>query len=152
MTTNPLAGLRDIHLPKAVSLWPPAPGWIILLSLCLILGVLLSLFIHRKLKPFQPKRASLLELNLIEFRYNKKHLNSIETAAALNQLLKRYCLAVYGRPKVARLYGTSWETFLGDKPFARTLSSLSYKKHSSESLIPVINDIREWIKEDRAHV
>ncbi|MDP7406676.1 MAG: DUF4381 domain-containing protein, partial [SAR324 cluster bacterium] len=27
MNQDPLAALRDVHLPPAVSWWPPAPGW-----------------------------------------------------------------------------------------------------------------------------
>jgi hypothetical protein len=32
-----LAGLRDYHVPEAVSWWPPAPGWWLLAGLMLVL-------------------------------------------------------------------------------------------------------------------
>lgn len=35
MSTDPLAQLRDIHLPEAVGWWPPAPGWWLLTLLFL---------------------------------------------------------------------------------------------------------------------
>ena len=33
MKQDPLAALRDIHMPEAVAWWPPAPGWWLLLAL-----------------------------------------------------------------------------------------------------------------------
>jgi len=43
---NPLDQLRDIHLPEAVSWWPLAPGWWLLMVLtCLLLvGLLICLY------------------------------------------------------------------------------------------------------------
>ncbi|MEX2365260.1 MAG: DUF4381 family protein [Pseudohongiellaceae bacterium] len=38
---DPLSELADIHLPAAVSFWPPAIGWWILLALLLTGGFLL---------------------------------------------------------------------------------------------------------------
>ena len=56
-----LAALRDIHLPEAVALWPPAPGWwlliVVLLISCLGIGVFL------RLRRRSLKRAALLELD-----------------------------------------------------------------------------------------
>ena len=47
---NPAASnlqLRDIHLPDAVSWWPPAPGWWLLLG-----GLLLALLFIRVIRPW----------------------------------------------------------------------------------------------------
>ena len=46
---DPLAGLRDLHLPPSPGIWPPAPGWWILGGLCLaLMGTGLWLFLHRR--------------------------------------------------------------------------------------------------------
>ncbi|MBV1930617.1 MAG: DUF4381 domain-containing protein [Porticoccaceae bacterium] len=36
MNQDPLAQLRDIHLPEAIGWWPPAPGWWILTLVLLV--------------------------------------------------------------------------------------------------------------------
>jgi hypothetical protein len=47
-----LAQLADIHLPEAVSFWPPAPGWwilaLILLGIALFLGRKVVLYARLK--------------------------------------------------------------------------------------------------------
>ena len=48
---DPLAGLRDIALPAAVSWWPLAPGWWLLLGLVLLFALALPLWLwwrHRR--------------------------------------------------------------------------------------------------------
>ena len=45
---DPLAELRDIHLPEAVSLWPLAPGWWLLLALiAAVLGLSIAVWLRR---------------------------------------------------------------------------------------------------------
>ena len=45
---KPLDQLRDIHLPEAISMWPPAPGWWVISALALSgLFILTGFFIRR---------------------------------------------------------------------------------------------------------
>jgi len=50
-SSNVLKDFRDIHLPPDVSSWPPAPGWIILG--CLLILVL-GYFSFKLIKQCQP--------------------------------------------------------------------------------------------------
>ncbi|HAD08873.1 MAG TPA: hypothetical protein DCF62_05290 [Porticoccaceae bacterium] len=47
MNSDPLAQLRDIHLPEAIGWWPPAPGWW-LLTLLLIAALGYALWWWRR--------------------------------------------------------------------------------------------------------
>lgn len=54
MTPDPLAQLRDIHLPPPPSWWPPAPGWwvLALIALGLTLWALRAAWRHRRGRRF----------------------------------------------------------------------------------------------------
>ena len=40
--------LRDIHQPAAPSLWPPAPGWWIVMTLVLLAGLAIAWWLRRR--------------------------------------------------------------------------------------------------------
>src|SRR5262245_66626316 len=40
--------LRDIHLPGAISWWPPAPGWWVLAALAMLVAVVVGLYYWRE--------------------------------------------------------------------------------------------------------
>ncbi|MCH9689495.1 MAG: DUF4381 domain-containing protein, partial [Gammaproteobacteria bacterium] len=68
---NPLAGLRDIHLPHAVSAWPPGPAYYALIA---VLIIMILLFIQRQKHQQRtaPKREALAELAQIEDNYTNQ--------------------------------------------------------------------------------
>lgn len=113
MTTasaDPLAQLRDIHLPPPVSLWPPAPGWWLLAALLLIVAIGLPLWLwlrHRRR----------------HWRWAKAELATIEKTLAagadvrplllaLASLLRRRALAIEPASAVAVLQGEAWQGYL----------------------------------------
>lgn len=94
-----LSNLRDIVLPAAAPLWPPAPGWWILGATCIAaagLAVAVAAIARRR---NAYRRAALAEL---------------ETAAAsqISAVLKRAALAAWPRRDVAALSGAAWRAFL----------------------------------------
>jgi hypothetical protein len=111
---NPLANLKDIHLPDAVSAWPPAPGWWILAFLML---ALLGWSIWTILKNYQQKhllRVSITTLEQIEQDY-KKHQNPQQLIRQYSSLLRRISLALFSRTEVASLTGQPWLEFLDEQ-------------------------------------
>lgn len=107
---DPLAGLRDVHLPAPISWWPPAPGWwglVILLLAMVLVAVIWFRYAKRR-------------------RYRKIALKSLAELAAshtgdddarllvpqIANLLRRVAIESYGRPAVAQLTGNAWLEFL----------------------------------------
>ena len=114
--TNPLElPLRDIHLPGAVSFWPPAPGWWILAAL-IITSTLIGWFLYqrnRRLK-LSATRLAREELGKIIARYetDKDPLNLL---MQLSILLRRLSISLFPRIEVASLTGQAWLEFLDRK-------------------------------------
>lgn len=107
--TDPLAQLKDIHLPEPVAWWPPAPGWWLAGSVALALliggGYLLWRFFYRG----RYKREALAALQ--QLRDTDQGDERI-LLAELSRLLRQVAIARYGRQEVAALSGAEWLLFL----------------------------------------
>ena len=101
-STNPLEGLRDIHMPDPVSFWPLAPGWWLAL-LGLIATALLIHFVMRTRKR-SPKRAALCELEQLEADYSLSG-DATALASGLSSLLRRVSLLRSDRSQIASAHG-----------------------------------------------
>lgn len=108
---DPLAGLRDWHLPESISWWPPAPGWWVLGGLILVLVVCAVRWWGARRRRSAPARAALAELEALSPRLadgsGQRH-----AVGAVSILLRRLALARYPRDQVAGLTGLAWLTFL----------------------------------------
>ena len=115
---NPELKLRDIHLPPEPSWWPPAPGWWVLALLILLVMVLLTRWVLRRIR--EQRRLALL---VAEFDAAVANGEPTARLAAISQLLRR---AVRLRdPHAAQLQGEAWLHFLDDADgVAETRSSL----------------------------
>ena len=106
--------LRDIHLPDAVSWWPPAPGWWLLLGLVALL-VFAAL---RRWRRGRGRRAALCharrELAAIRRTFRLRP-DQAGLARALSALLRRLAMSLYGRRAAAALTGEDWLAFLDQK-------------------------------------
>lgn len=108
MEQDPLSQLRDIHIPAPGGLWPPAPGWWILLLILIVLAVAITLWIRRR----QQKNAW--------YRIARRDLDRLANRAAvtsrwfsqLNSLLKQSALARYPDRQPESLTGSGWVDFL----------------------------------------
>jgi len=108
MSAGWLAQLAPDRAPPAVGWWPPAPGWwlAVVLAIALALGCVAALrwwrAPHRRYR-----RAALAELR----RIRASAVVGTPAARAIENLLRRYAIALYGRDRVARLSGTEWLEF-----------------------------------------
>ena len=133
---NEALPLRDIHLPEAVSWWPPAPGWWIVLAALVLLGVSIYLYTRFR-KRGQLKRDALNELALIRDRFHQNH-NVLLLVKALSTLIRRASISFYPRRDTASLTGTAWlqhlddtsETDAFEKGSGRVLATAPYLPHN----------------------
>lgn len=151
---DPLAQLRDIHLPDAVGFWPPAPGWW-LLTVILLTAIGLGLYYWS----MRRKQNRYRRLALSELKRTQQHaLQSAEDLQILNQLLKRTVLASPCSPPAAGLTGQRWLLFLdasgdtsefsngpgqllAEQPYSQRELSAAEK----EQLPLLVAAIRRWI-------
>ncbi len=121
------AKLADIHLPDAITFWPVAPGWWLLLGSIIIFLLLLIYLIKRKPAIPAPtgkelKSQAMKELQAIRENYEsqlaaKNATQTIEqtahkTVKKLSIFLRRYALSLNQRDNVASLTDEQWLTLL----------------------------------------
>ncbi len=106
---DPLAELRDIHLPAPVSFWPPAPGWWIVAGL-VVLALLGLAYLEWRRRQTLAYRAA-RDLEAID-RDRARYADSRAVAAAAAVLMRRIVLTRSGRPETAALTGEAWQSFL----------------------------------------
>lgn len=131
--------LRDLHLPDAISWWPWAPGWWVVIALALIgLGFLLRAGLRSRARG-AARRYALHQLSEIEQQYDQ-HRNLVAFGASLSELLRRTMLAYTPRENVAGLTGEDWLRWL-DRDLAqpvfvegpgRQLLDLPYRNPDSD--------------------
>ena len=93
--------LRDVHVPVAPSLWPPAPGWwLVAVSLLLVIGTLWSIARWRR-------RRLRAWLELFE---EAGRGEPSRQAAAISELLRRAARRIDA--SADRLQGEAWLHFL----------------------------------------
>lgn len=111
---DPLAQLKDIHLPEPVAWWPLAWGWWLVIGL--LLGSLsVGLWFwwrHRRRNRY--RRQALTKLDNAYRAYLETE-NTAEYLQSLNRLLRRALLSAWLAPENQRLTtlsGEDWLTFL----------------------------------------
>ncbi len=115
MNPNWLSELAPPRAPPPPGWWPPAPGWWILAALAVALA-------GGALWRWRSPRRRLCRVALRELRrIGSADADLRHSARAIENLLRRYAIAVFGRERVARLTGEAWLAFLaaeGGAPLA----------------------------------
>lgn len=151
--TNPLP-LRDIHLPDAVSAWPPAPGWWLLALLLVLLGLLAYAVVQfRKRRPSRPVNK-IAEQQFAQLKAEYQQATPIELLRALSQLLRRIALSYLPRQSVASLTGNEWLETLnqlsGETIFnaeqAELLASATYRADANFDTQALLSSCEKWLQ------
>lgn len=111
---DPLSGLRDIHLPPAPPLWPPAPGWWLLAFLAMVAVALATRLALAKWRSGRGRRAAMRAMAELRKRYRHGEAQDVVTAE-LATLLRRAAMNRHPRGQVAGLTGRDWLAFLDDE-------------------------------------
>ena len=112
--------LRDIHLPDAVSWWPPAPGWWIIAAV-LLLGALTTFLVrrHRRLAWTRAVRRELRHLG----RQFAASNDASELLQGTATLMRRALIDRDGRTAVAAATGAEWLAILDGADPARPFTN-----------------------------
>ena len=107
---SPLEALRPIHAAPPPELWPPAPGWWLLLALLLGLLVAASVWGWHRYRQYRFRCQVLHEIDYITNSYSND--NTSNYLAEIGVLLRRIALRRYPSERVASLTGGDWLQFL----------------------------------------
>ena len=156
--TDPLAQLRDIHLPDPVSGWPPALAWWLLLVLGIIVIAALLRYLLQRYRARAYRRAAKSELRQIHEAWQQQQDDS-NYLQQLNCILKRVALQSFPATDVAGLNGDSWCGFLDQQwhrspPTGFTDTGLAlavYSPAQSHCDIEAIHSLAvSWLQQHRA--
>lgn len=98
-----LAELAPAHAPAAPGWWPLAPGWWVVSAL-----ILISIAYWQTRPSVRLRRIALRDLERLE----ELASDDQALAIAIENLLRRYALARFGRAAVAGLSGERWVGFV----------------------------------------
>jgi hypothetical protein len=157
MPTDPLAALRPLHAPEAISWWPPAPGWWIVATLILITVTLAIIFLWRHWKNNRYRRHALQEVAQLKNDFSQEPLHYCQQ---INRLLKRIGIHIWPKTVTAKLTGRSWIDFLNAQCKRQIFSEHSiallgksaYQAEadiSPDDIDKLHNDVMQWIKQHR---
>ncbi len=108
---NPLASLKDIHLPEAVSNFPSAVGWWLLVMIGLLTLLAVVKFGCYLVEKNAYRRVAIKQLQQLQADFSV-HNNDLKLLSAVNQLLKSVAIRQFPEQQCEKLHGQSWLQFL----------------------------------------
>lgn len=106
VTPDWLAQLAPAHAPPPPGWWPPAQGW---WGLLILLVVVVAAFIYWQRRPaVRLRHIASRELKNLQATI----IDDIVLARELEDLMRRYAMARFGRDTVANLSGERWIAFV----------------------------------------
>ncbi|MDX2321941.1 MAG: DUF4381 domain-containing protein [Moritella sp.] len=115
---DPLAQLKDIHLPTPVSAWPLSLYWWLVIIVLVLISGLAIYAVLQYIKKTRLTRLALAELALLQ--QQGCEVND------LHHLLKRIVLSSFSREAVASLHGDAWLRFLDQQASSKKRMSSAF--------------------------
>lgn len=156
-----LEQLADIHLPPAVSYWPPAPGWWLLAILVISALVWAVLLISRRIKQRRICDFALKELDTIYRQFDEdcqqpevnENSARLRFVNQLNSIFRRVALWHYPNSSIASLGGTEWVDFIRKKgdssgmtdEIAEVISQGRFRPHCDVDVNSLYQFAQQWI-------
>ena len=151
-TTIPI---KDIHLPEAISWWPLAIGWWIVIALLIAAIIIVILWFRQKSRQASPQKKGLsfrkqVMSELVEIQKIEDNHRFLEQLSAL---LKRVAISQHGQ-HIAGLSGQKWLEFL-DKQWnlhsfsqgiGQVLIDLPYQKHPQPDRHMLLRVSKNWLE------
>ena len=106
--------LKDIHLPDAISWWPLAPGWWVLM-LCILALLCLLFVLIRAVRRYRHKRQPYRQASQVLLKIRATFVldqDKMHLLQQLSALLRQVAISYFGRTQVAGLTGQHWLQFL----------------------------------------
>lgn len=132
--------MAPAHAPAAIGWWPLAPGWWASMGLAVLLSAALILWLRNPKRLLQ--RSALRQLRKIR----ASDADGTVVARAVQNLLRRYALHLFGYEAVASLTGEVWLEFIishGGTALAggpgKTLLQAAYGHHEQD-------DRKQWLE------
>jgi hypothetical protein len=147
-----LQQLKDIHLPHAISTWPTAPGWVILIALLtMTIGYLIYRYYQRRRSLYTVKFA-LSVLDKLK-SLSVSNPENINIAAQISTLIRRNALHYFRREDIAGLSGHAWLTFLNisgntndfTAETGQLLITAAYRKENPDDLSSLFDLAQRWL-------
>ncbi len=126
--STPELPFRDIHLPNAISWWPLAPGWWILMSLVIVFLTLTFIVVRYYFKSSLKKDAS-KELHVIVQKFQRTQ-DATGCVAEISILLRRVVLSQKHSLPTAGITGSAWLKLLD-----QTLGSSEFSQGPGQILV-----------------
>ena len=141
--TDPLANLRDIHIPGAIDPWPPAIGWWLIAAAALIAISYGIYLVFKWWKSNQYRREGIRALKYLL----ENHASEKQYLRDYSDLLKRIALSAYARESVANLTGEAWVSFLD-----RSTGTQEFSMGEGQILIQGNYELNPSVDVDKLHL
>lgn len=153
MSSPSIEQLQELPLPTAISYAPQTWGWLLVLTLLLMLTAAWLAYKVYRWRQNRYRREALARLDQLRQKLDNAALRE------LAPLLKRVALSMPQQPEVASLSGQAWQDFLQrstpltlPQDFARQLTTLTYAAESALQTLDesqrqaLLSLCRQWVE------